>query len=42
MIQPLASSTHPAYVTAVATVAGYTVVLGTLFVLLFLVPYLIW
>jgi hypothetical protein len=33
---------HPAYVTAVATLAGYIVALGIMFALLFLVPYLLW
>lgn len=32
---------HPAWVTAGATVAGYLLVLGVVFVLLFLLPYLL-
>lgn len=42
MDRPLAGFDHPVWITAGATVAGYLLVLGVLFVLLFLVPFLLW
>ena len=41
MENPLAAYDHPAWFTAVATLLGYGIILGALFVLMFLVPLLI-
>jgi hypothetical protein len=33
---------HPAWITFAATAAGYTLIVGSLFALLFVVPWLVW
>ena len=41
MDSPLARFDHPAWVTGIATAVSYGLVLAVLFVLLFVVPYLL-
>jgi hypothetical protein len=41
MENPLAAYDHPAWVTAVATLLGYGAILTALFVLVFVLPFLI-
>ncbi len=41
MESPLARFDHPAYVTGIATAVSYGLILGFMFVLLFVVPFLL-
>ncbi|WP_302080251.1 hypothetical protein [Salinibaculum rarum] len=41
MDSPLARFDHPAYVTGVATAMSYGLILGVMFVLFFVVPFLL-